>query len=89
MGKDVSILKCQYSPHIRNLRVHVEYRRLLRRLRAEIGETFLPHSTLVCAHPVYVNTFIATYAFNFPWDASNAFREKKWEWKREGCFSPG
>ena len=40
-GNDLLVLKCDYSPHIGKLRLHKEFRKLLKLLRAEIGEAFL------------------------------------------------
>ena len=67
-GKELLVLKCNYSPHIKNLQLQREYRKLLRRLRQEVGEGLLDCGRLVVAHAVHANAFIATYAYNFPHD---------------------
>ena len=35
------VMKCDYSPHVAKLRMYAEFRRLLKLLRAEVGEGFL------------------------------------------------
>ena len=70
-GKELLVLKCAYSPHIKKLQLHREYRKLPRRLRQEVGEGLLDGGKLVVAHPVRTNAFIATYTYNFPQDDIN------------------
>ena len=46
--------------------MHKEFRKLLKCLRAEIGEDFFDAGRLVITHPVHTNAFLDTYACNFP-----------------------
>ena len=67
-GKELLVLKCDYSPHFAKLQLHRGFRKLLRQLRAHLGEGFLDTGRLVIAHPVYTNAFLDTHAYNFPYE---------------------
>ena len=86
-GKELVVLKCAYSPHIKKLKLHCEYRKLLRRLRQEVGEGLLDSGRLVVAHPVRTNAFIATYACNFPHDNIACAKERDTGIIREGAVN--
>ena len=64
-------MKCDYSPHVGKLRMHKEFRKLLKFLRAEIGEGFLDAGHLVITHPLHTNAFLDTHAYNFPFVKEN------------------
>ena len=59
------VMKCDYSPHVGKLRMHKEFRKLLKFLRAEIGEGFLDAGRLVITHPLHTNAFLDTHAYNY------------------------
>ena len=79
-GNDLLVLKCDYSPHIGKLRLHKEFRKLLKLLRAEIGEAFLAAGRLVVAHPLHTNAFLDTHAYNFPFVENFVDGKKRRGW---------
>ena len=76
-GKELLILKCEYSPLLAKLQLHRKFCKLLRKLRAHLGDAFLDTGRLVIARPVHANAFLETHAYNFPYENAKKCGKKR------------
>ena len=59
------VWKTPFSPQLKQIRLKEAYMRLLKELRAHLGEGFLTETRMTVAHPVERNVFLETYKMNY------------------------
>ena len=60
------VFKTPFNRQLRRVGIRSETGRLMRALRAEIGEAFLELPRIIVAHPVRTNMFLHMYRQNYP-----------------------
>ena len=59
------VWKTPFSPQLKQIRLREAYMRLLKELRAHLGNEFLTGTRMAVAHPVERNVFLETYNMNY------------------------
>ena len=60
------VFKTPFNTQMHQVGIRSETGRLMRALRAEIGESFLELPRIIVAHPVRTNMFLHLYRQNYP-----------------------